>query len=402
MTTTEHEVDLPVLDDDPFDAEIISDPYDFYDRLRDAGPVVELAGYGVLAVGRYAEISAVLSDPVGFCSSRGVGIRDLDHEEPWRQPSLLVEADPPDHSRARRLMTRVVAKPVVDGLRASFTAYAEELVTEALQLGTFDAVELFATRFPLKVFPDAVGITGEGREAVLPYANHVFNAFGPRNQILIDGEADLERTSAWVDAHCQREMLAPDGLGAAIWASVDTGDLEPDEAFRLTRTLLSAGVDTTVVALGNALRCLATHPDQWALLRAEPGLARQAFDECMRFESPVQKFFRTTTAPREIAGIPVAEGRKVLCVLASGNRDPRKWSDTAGILDITRRPAGHLSFGNGVHACLGQQIARLEGECLLAALAARVATLTPTAPAIPHLNNALKGWDSVPVSVTPA
>jgi hypothetical protein len=199
----------------------------------------------------------------------------------------------------------------------------------------------------------------------------------------------------------RRETLAPDGLGAAIWASVDTGDLEHGEAFRVTRTLLSVGVDTTVVALGDALQCLATHPDQWALLRAEPGLARQAFDECMRFELPVQKFFRTTTAPREIAGIPVPEGRKVVCVLASGNRDPRNWSDTAGVLDITRRPAGHLSFGNGVHACLGQQIARPEGECLLAALAARVATLTPTAPAVPHLNNALKRWDSVPVSSPP-
>src|SRR5688572_7686809 len=105
--THEHGVRLPVLDRDPFGAGIVCHPSDFYDRLRDAGPVVELARYGVLAVGRYADISAVLADPVGFCSSRGVGIRDLDHEEPWRQPSLLVEADPPDHSRARRLMTRV-------------------------------------------------------------------------------------------------------------------------------------------------------------------------------------------------------------------------------------------------------------------------------------------------------
>jgi cytochrome P450 len=158
----------------------------------------------------------------------------------------------------------------------------------------------------------------------------------------------------------RRETLAPDGLGAAIWASVDTGDLEPGEAFRVTRTLLSVGVDTTVVALGNALQCLATHPDQWALLRAEPGLARQAFDECMRFELPVQKFVRTTTAPREIAGIPVPEGRKVVCVLASGNRDPRNWSDTAGVLDITRRPAGHLSFGER-GACLPRSADRPAG-----------------------------------------
>jgi 4-methoxybenzoate monooxygenase (O-demethylating) len=402
MTLTDDAVGYPALDDDPFGEDVVRDPYDFYERLRAAGPVVELTRYGVLAVGRYADLTAVLSDPVGFCSSRGVGIRDLAVEDPWRQPSLLVEADPPEHGRARGLMAQVLARPVVEGLRAAFTACAERLVEEAVQRGSFDAVQALATPFPLQAFPDAVGITGEDRELVLPYANHVFNAFGPRNRILLDGEADLARTSAWVDAACRRERLAPGGLGAAVWAFVDTGDLEPDEAFRLTRTLLSAGVDTTVVALGNALQCLAAAPDQWALLHADPGLARRAFEECLRVESPVQKFFRTTTAPRQVGGVPVAADRKVLCVVASGNRDPRKWGGSAGVLDITRRPAGHLSFGGGVHACIGQAIARLEGECLLAALATRVRSIELTAPPVPHLNNALKGWDSIPVAVTPA
>ena len=139
----------------------------------------------------------------------------------------------------------------------------------------------------------------------------------------------------------------------------------------LVRSFLSAGVDTTINGIGNALYSLAHHPDQYAKLRADLSLARPAFEEALRWESTVQTFFRTAAHDCEIAGFPVQKNRKVLCLLASANRDPRKWPEPDEYR-IERRPSGHMALGSGIHGCVGQAVARLEGEVVLTALAKRV------------------------------
>ncbi len=254
--------------------------------------------------------------------------------------------------------------------------------------------------YPMSVFPDAMGLKQEGRENLLPYAGLVFNAFGPPNQLRQDAIDRSAPHQAYVADQCQRENLAPEGFGGCIHARVDTGDITAAEAPLLVRSLLSAGIDTTVNGIGAAIYCLARFPDQLARLRQDPTLARNAFEEAIRFESPVQTFFRTTTREVEISGHRIGEGEKVLMFLGAANRDPRRW-ENADRYDITRRTSGHVGYGSGIHMCVGQLVARLEGEVMMAALARKVASIEITGPVKRRYNNTLRGLESLPVTITP-
>jgi cytochrome P450 len=392
---------VPHLDVDPFAIEFFADPFPTHEVLREAGPVVYLDKWNVYGVARYAEVHAVLNDPLTFCSSRGVGLSDFKKEKPWRPPSLILEADPTAHTRTRAVLSRVLSPSVMKQVRDGFTAAAEARVNALLDKRSFDAIEDLAEAYPLSVFPDALGLKAEGREHLLPYASLVFNAFGPPNQLRQDAIERLAPHQAYIAEQCQRENLAPGGFGACIHARVDEGDISAAEAPLLVRSLLSAGLDTTVNGLGAAIYCLARFPDQWQLLRDNPALARNAFEEAVRFESPVQTFFRTTTREVELGGAPIGEGEKVLMFLGAANRDPRRW-DTPDSYDINRRTSGHVGFGSGIHMCVGQLVARLEGEVMLQALARRVAKIEIAGEPKRRFNNTLRGLDSLPVTITPA
>jgi 4-methoxybenzoate monooxygenase (O-demethylating) len=186
-----------------------------------------------------------------------------------------------------------------------------------------------------------------------------------------------------------------------IHAAADQGDITRDEAELLVRSLLSAGFDTTVHGIGAAMHALATNPRQFAALVADPSKARAAFEEAVRLESPVQAFFRTTTRDVVLGGAPIPEGEKVLVLFGAANRDPRKWPDP-DLYDIDRSTAGHVGFGSGVHMCVGQLLARLEGETLFGALARTFGSLEPDGEPTPLLNNTLRGWTRMPVRVEAA
>src|SRR5947208_545568 len=318
---------IPEVDVDPFSNEFFENPHPVHEMLREAGPVVRLDKWNVYGVARYAEVHAVLNDPQTFCSSRGVGLSDFAKETPWRPQSIILEADPPEHTRTRAVLNRVLSPTVMKQLRGSFVAAAEARVDALLAKGSFDAIVDLAEAYPLSVFPDALGLKPEGRENLLPYAGLVFNSFGPPNQLRQDAIARSAPHQAYVAEQCQRENLAPGGFGACIHAQADRGEITATEAPLLVRSLLSAGIDTTVNGLGAAIYCLARFPEQWAQLRKEPSLARSAFEEAIRFESPVQTFFRTTTREVDISGFRIGEGEKVLMFLGSANRDPRRWDN---------------------------------------------------------------------------
>jgi cytochrome P450 len=391
---------IPGLDIDPFAIEYFENPFPAQEALREAGPVVHLGKWNVYGVARYAEVYAVLNDPLTFCSSRGVGLSDFAKEKPWR-PSLILEADPPAHTRTRAVLSKVLSPAVMKQIRDGFAAAAEARVDELLAKGSFDAVSDLAEAYPLSVFPDAVGLKQEGREHLIPYAGVVFNAFGPPNELR---QTAIERSAphqAYVQEQCQRKNLGPGGFGACIHDRVDAGEITATEAPLLVRSLLSAGLDTTVYGIGAAIYCLARFPGEWERLRRDPALARNAFEEAIRFESPVQTFFRTTTRDVEIGGGRVSEGEKILMFLGAANRDPRRWIDPDRY-DITRRTSGHVGFGAGIHMCVGQLVARLEGEVMLAALARKVATIDISGPVKRRYNNTLRGLDSLPITLTPA
>ncbi|MFB4270781.1 cytochrome P450 [Nonomuraea sp. GTA35] len=387
-----------VLDADPFAPQTLEDPEPLHHALLAAGPVVHLTRYDVYGLARYEQVHAALTDWQSFPSGAGVGLSDFRKEKPWRPPSLLLEADPPRHDAPRAVLVKILGPRALRRLRDRWFAEAEDLVDKVLAEPEFDAVPALAQAFPLRVFPDAVGLPPDGREHLLPYGDHAFNAFGPVNDLVAKGQPRVAELSAWVNAQCRREALSPDGFGAQIWAAADHGDLTPEQAPLVVRSLLTAGVDTTVHGLAAALYAFATHPTQWRRLREQPGLARVAFDEAVRWQSPVQTFFRTADRDVTIGGTVIPEGRKILMFLGAANHDPRRWHDPYAF-DLFRDPSGHVGFGMGLHQCVGQHVARLEAEALLTALARRVERLELAGTPRRHHNNTLRAWESLPVRV---
>jgi 4-methoxybenzoate monooxygenase (O-demethylating) len=396
--TSEIDARIPVVAIDPFDRTFLGDPVSHYASLREAGPVFFLEKYGIYGMAQFAPVKAALDDHATFCSGRGVGLSDFSKETPWRPPSLLLETDPPEHDRTRRIVNRIVSLTAIRNLSERWAQAATQLVDELVAREHVDFITDVAEVFPLSVFPDAIGIQNTGRENLLPYASATFNAFGPRNELFEASNATAAKSIQWVAESCKRANLQAGGWGMAVHEAADRGECTEAEAERLVRSFLSAGVDTTVNGIGNMLYAFSQYPEQWELLRANPSLAKKAFEESLRWLSTVQTFFRTTTRTVEVDGCQLPEGSKVLLFLAAANRDPRKYVD-ASDFKIDRPLGGHVGFGSGIHACLGQMVARLEGELVLSALLRKVEAIRPSASATRRMNNTLLAFSSIPVEL---
>jgi len=395
-------LDIPELDFDPYAPENLNDPYPMHHAVREAGPVVKLKPYpAIVACARHEQVHAVLNDHVNFISGAGVGLTNFNLEPPFRAKSLILEADPPQHTQMRAILSRILSPRVVLQIRETFAAEADALLQRCVEKGTIDGIHDLAQLYPLKVFPDAVGVEADGRENLLLYGDMLFNSMGPRNELQAKSAARVGPVTEWVMAHCARDHLRPGGFGDQIYGAADAGEITQEQAPMLVRSFLSAGVDTTINGIGNALFALAHHPAEYAKLHADPTLARPAFEEALRWESTSQMFYRTASRDTDIAGMPVGENTKVLCFVAGANRDPRKWPEPDRY-DIQRRPTGHVGLGSGIHGCVGQVIARLEGEVVLTALARRVKAIEVAAPHTRRLNNTLRALETLPLRLIPA
>lgn len=392
---------VPILDRDPYDEGVLAAPHEFWSELRAAGEVAYIPKYSVLAVGRYEATRKTFSDHENFVSSRGVGLNDFKIGKPWRPPSIILEVDPPAHTRTRTIMARVLSPKVVREFEQFFLETAEHVVDRALQKSRIDAVVDLAELFPTSVFPRALGMTEVNVRHLVDYGAITFNAVGPDNELRRNSLARAPEVAAWINAACARDRLTPDGLGALLYAAADEGQITEAEAGMLVRSFLSAGVDTTVTGIGNALWAFSINPAQWDLLRADPKQARAAFEEVLRFTSPVHSFARTADFDTQIGGHPVEEGSKVICMLGAANLDPDKWGDPE-VFRIDRKPVGHLAFGAGIHGCVGQVLARGELEALLSVMARRVKAIEPAGEAVWRPNNAIRSLDRLPLRLIPA
>jgi 4-methoxybenzoate monooxygenase (O-demethylating) len=387
-------------DFDPFSSETRRNPYAMYERLRAAGPVIRLTKYDIWALPRFTEVKSVLEDHANFSSAGGAGLANYFKQKPWRPSSIVLEADPPLHTRTRAVLARVLSPGVMRRLADEFKAKAVALVAPLVASGSFDGVRDIAEVFPTSVFPDALGIGDQGREHFLTYGAMVFAGFGPENDYFRELMTKSATVLPWVAAKCRREALRPGSFGAQIYEAVDTGEISEEEAALLVRSLLSAGLDTTISAIGMSLYNLARAPDQWAVLAANPSLARGAFDETLRYDTPAPFVFRTTPHEAEIAGIPIGRHEKVLLLVASANRDETRW-ERADQLDVTRRVSGHMGFGTGIHGCVGQMVARLEAEAVLSALSARAIRIEVAGEIAFRESTGLRALSSLPLRVIP-
>lgn len=388
----------PSTDLDPFSREAIRDPYGWNGRFRDTAPLVWVEKYGVWATGKYDLAKQILDDHDTYCSGAGVGLTNFHTEKPWRPPSKLLEADQPEHTPRRKVADSSMAHSRLRTLRPVFDEQARLLVDRILAKGTIEGMEDVAQPYILKVFPDAVGLKPEGRERLLAYGNMVFNGFGPLNDIFRESTAAADEVVDYIMRCCLREELSEDGLGMIPYEAADAGEIADDEALFIVRSMLSAGLDTTVYAIGNALNCFAEHPAEWDKLRAEPNKVRGAIEEVLRYDSPFQALFRTTTREVVLAGHRIGAKEKVLVNLGAANRDPDAW-DRPDTFDVDRNAAAHLGFGFGIHHCMGQAMARLEMQALFTEMAKRIARIEPAGKSVRALNNTLHGFETLPLRV---
>jgi len=388
--------DCPAVDVDPWSETFLNDPFPDYERMREAGPVVYLRRHHVWGVMGFDNVLAILRDPATFSSAGGAGLANFFKTKPWRPPSILLEVDPPLHTRSRAIVSRVLSSAAMNTMREQFEREAESMLAPLLDRGEFDAQTELADLYPMKVFADAVGLPKEDREKLVLYGNMVFAGFGPENDVYTSAMAHAPDVVPWIRQQCSRSALTRDGLGAKIYEAVDRGEVTEDEAGMIVRSFLSAGVDTTMNGIGAAIHCLATHPDQWDLVHADPSLARAAFDEAVRYDTSAPFLFRTTTRDAQVGGTVIPGHEKVMLFLNAANRDPERWERPTRY-DVQRQTLGHVGFGGGVHICVGQFVARLEGESILRVLAREAGTLEPAGPAVRRQSNGLRGFSSIPV-----
>ena len=353
-----------------------------------------LERYEVYAAARHAEVRQILDDPATFCSSRGVGLSDFARETPWRPPSLVLERDPPEHDRARAVLNRALSATVMRSLRARFAEAAETLAAELARRGRFDAVADCAEVYPMTVLPDAVGLSKEGREHLLPYAATVFNMFGPDNELRRAALAQMAPHVKWIAVQCKRETLTGDGIGAMIHTAADAGEVTRQEAELLVRSILSAGFDTTVHGLGAAMRCLARNPDQFAALRADPTKARAAFEEAVRLE----RRCRPSSAPRRGRSARRGHAPRGRESADAARRGEPRSAQMAGGRPLRYRAldAGHVASAAACICASGScgEARRRDAAC---GLARAFSTLEPDGEPEPLFNNTLRGWVRMPV-----
>ena len=389
------------LDVDPFDASNLVEPHPVDFAVREAAPVVHLTRYGVYAMGRREHVTHAFRDVDSYTSAAGTGLTDITRTENWREPSVILEKDPPEHDRTRAVMMRVLSPGRIRRLRDDFAVRATALVDALIEREELDVATDLGDAFPLGAIPDTVGMAEEGRENILRYSNLNFQAMGPRNERYARAVAAAEGTADYVAWQIRREALSDDGVGADIYAAADAGEISHHEAGLLIRTFISAGIDTTSLGIGLAVGHLVRHPDVWAAMRDRPALSKVVFEETLRLTAPSPFIGRTTTREVEVDGHLLPAHAKVMMFVAAANRDPRAWI-RPDEFQLDRRTAGHVAFGVGIHQCVGQIIARLEAESVLTALARRARSIELTAEPVPFESNWLRGWASMPARILPA
>lgn len=392
-------VEPATLSVDPFSEEVLLDPYPFFEELRAAGPVAYLEAWDIYAVGRLAEAEVIASDYERFHSRAGMAMADIRKPGAWRTPSPISEVDPPEHTAIRRAMNRILSPAVLRSWKTAFAEEAERIAAQVAGRDMFDGVGDLVEPFVGTVFPSVLGVRIPA-EAFLLVGEMNFNQMGPNNDRTKASVAAAEPWFEQYEAAFQRSGAIPGGFAEKIFEAEDAGDLPPGIAAPLVRSFIRGGVDTTIAGLGFAFNQLARNPDQYALVHADPSRSMAAFEEAIRHESPAQVVFRTVKEDMIFSGMALKGDRKIGYFMGAANRDPARF-DEPDRYRIDRMSAGtHLALGRGVHVCVGQQIARLEADCLIGAFARRVAAFEPAAPPAYRPTNALRTLQSLPLRIT--
>jgi len=369
----------------PLSPEFIRNPYPHYARLRSTDPM-HLAPHGLYLASRHAEASLVLRDKrfgKDFVerSTRRYGPKIM--EEPvFRSMSRwMLQQDPPDHARLRGLVVKAFTARRVEDMRPRIQQVVDETLDRMAGRGHMDLIEDFAFRLPVTIICDMLGIPEDHRGAFYTSSRNGGRLLDPVP--LSPAEiADANAGHAMAQMYFQqlfelrRKSPGDDLTTQLVQAEEDGSKLSNEELTANIILLFGAGHETTVNLIGNGLLALYRHPDQLALLKANPSLITNAIEEFLRYDSSVQMSGRVTLVDiDDLGGRKIPKGETVLCLLGSANRDPAVYPDRPDRLDITRPNVRPLSFGGGIHFCLGAQLARIEAEVAIATLLRRLPDL---------------------------
>ena len=365
------------------------------DALREMGPVVKLARENITMVARHEHVSEGLKDWQAFSST----------SRPWHDPNsvrpeILLVDDPPRHTAVRPVIASALSPKALAKMATAFSADADALLQEVKKHSgeTIDAVAAISRPFVYKVLPDLLGIPEAGRENMTAFGHMVWATLGPQNELFHEAMENVGPVIEWVDKCCNRENLDPEGLGMQMFLAADRGAITQDEAKLLVGILLSAAADTTVMTVSTAMRAFSLFPDQYRELRRDPSLARSAFEESLRWDSPSRMAGRIAMRDVEIDGYVIPKGERCGLMFAAANRDPRKWADPDRF-DIRRDLRGNLGWGYGVHACVGRTLALLEADALLGALIKHIERFEPAGEPEPWMTTIGHGPAELPVRI---
>ena len=377
--------DRPLLD--LADPKFLADPYPAYRLLRERAPVWR-SPTGLWVLTRYADVAAVSKDARFGHDFEGKLSDPRERSELLEEPvfqglrlSMLVR-DPPDHTRLRGLVAKAFTARRLEEMRPKIAALVETLLDAVEPRGAMDVIGDFARPLPVLVICELLGIPEADRPRFLTGYRVSGRALDPtpmtREELDEVNAVAVRNRGYFEELFARRRDADGDDLISALLHVRDEHDgrLTHDELAANIGLLFGAGHETTTHLIGNGLLALHRNPEQWQKLVSEPALAANAVEELLRFDSSVQLTSRKAFEDVTLAdGTLVRRGESVMCLLGAANRDPEVYADPEK-LDITRTGVRPLSFGGGIHHCLGAQLARIEGEIAFRRLAERLPKLT--------------------------
>ena len=400
MTT----VDTPPLAWDPLDERYKVDPHPIWRRLRDEAPVYYNADLDFYAVSRFADVDAFSRDPKTFCSSHGTVLEMLSPDPAPQE--IMIFMDPPDHTRYRRLVSKAFTPRRMALLEDDIRGLCADLLDALVGKSSFDYVQDFGARVPAYVIAALLGVPPEDRDQVRGWIDETFH-LDPEKGMYNDVSAEaMGKLNDYVMDQLRERQKAPrDDMftdllqGEIVDEDGELRRLTLEQSTMFSLLIASAGTETVARLLGWAGLTLADNPDQRAELAADAGLIPNAIEELLRYEAPSPVQSRWSTAEVELHGTAIPADSKVVMITGSAGRDERAYPD-ADRFDIHRKMDHHLSFGYGIHFCLGAALARMEGRVALEETLRRFPEWTVDFDGVvPLYTSTVRGYTKLPIVV---
>ena len=394
----------------PFDPDFLINPYPQYELLRDQDPVHRTA-FGNLVVTRFDDVFEVLRNPntsvdrdnTAEGMDRPEHIKKLQDASMDRPPSILM-LDPPEHTRLRKLVQRTFTPRGIEKMRHLTTEIVEDLLDQLAEKREIDLINDFSFVVPFVVIHSMLGLPDADMLDVREWSQTLVQTLEPNispEQVDAAIWGGTQLNEYLTEALAWKRNQPGDDLLSDLIAVEEGGEgLTEPELLSMISLLFVAGHETTVNLIGNGTHSLLNSPEQFNLVLNDPSVDSTIADELLRFDSPVQNSGRLLLEDMELSGVHVEAGELVLTALGSANRDPRFWGDSAHVLDVKRQDAPrHVSFGSGVHYCLGAALAKMEGEIAVTKLIRRFPEISITSEPTYNSRIILRGREEFPVDL---